>query len=66
MSDQNDYILIDGYPVHVTEDVYREYRRAEEKEQYFMRRLKKGRFVAGEEEGDVRYIPSREVSLEQM
>lgn len=66
MSDQNYCILIDGNPVRVTEDMYREYRRAEEKEQYFMRRLKKGRFVAGEADGDVRYIPSREVSLEQM
>lgn len=66
MSDQNYYILIDGYPVQVTENVYREYRRAEEKEQYFMRRLKKGRFVAGGADGDVQYIPSREVSLEQM
>ena len=37
------YLTIDGRRVRVSEEVYKEYRRAEDKERYFMRTLKKGR-----------------------
>ncbi len=66
MSEKDFYLYIDGHSVKVTEDVYREYKRAEDKERYFMRRLKRGRFVVDEEEQVVAYIPSREVSYEQL
>lgn len=49
MSEQDFYLYIDGKSVKVSEEVYREFMRAEEKEQYFMRRLKKGRFLVDSE-----------------
>ncbi len=51
--------------IEVTEEVYREYKRADEKERYFMERLKRGKTVKGEREGEYRYVPSREISYEQ-
>ena len=66
MPERKFYLRIGDCLVGVTEEVYQEYRRGEEKEQYFMKRLKKGQFVVSEEEKAVRYIPSREVSLEQL
>lgn len=64
---ENDFILyIDGQPVQVSKEVYREFMRAEEKERYFMRRLKKGRFLVDSEQQTVTYIPSREASYEQL
>lgn len=64
---ESDFILyIDGQPVQVSEEVYREFMRAEEKERYFMRRLKKGRFLVDSEQQMVTYIPSREASYEQL
>ena len=66
MAEKKFYLQIDDCFVGVTEEVYREYKRAEDKEQYFMKRLKKGRFVISEEDKAVSYIPSREVSLEQL
>lgn len=66
MAEKNFYLYIDGQPVEVSEEVYREYKRAEEKERYFMRRLKKGRFVVDAEGQTVDYIPSREASYEQL
>lgn len=66
MSDKDFYLYIDGQPVKVSEEVYREYKRAEEKERYFMKRLKKGRFLVDSEQQTVTYIPSREASYEQL
>lgn len=41
--DQKDfYLYIDGKPVKVTEEVYHAYYHAEDKERYFMGKLKKG------------------------
>lgn len=64
---ENDFTLyINGQPVQVSQEVYREFMRAEEKERYFMRRLKKGRFLVDSEQQTVTYMPSREASYEQM
>lgn len=64
---ENDFTLyIDGQSVQVSEEVYREFMRAEEKERYFMRRLKKGRFLVDSEQQTVTYIPSREASYERL
>ena len=66
MQEKDYFLYIDGQRVRVSEEVYTEYKRGEEKERYFMRRLKKGRFVPDEKEGIVRYFPSKEVSFEQL
>lgn len=66
MSEKDFYLYIDGQPVKVNEEVYQEYKRAEEKERYFMKRLKKGRFLVDSEQQAVTYIPSREASYEQL
>lgn len=64
---ENDFILyIDGQSIQVSKEVYQEFMRAEEKERYFMRRLKKGRFLVDSEQQTVTYIPSREASYEQL
>ncbi len=65
MSDREYGLYIDGRYIEVTEEVYREYKRAEEKEKYFMKRLKRGKAVMGEKGEEYRYIPSREISYEQ-
>ena len=57
---------IEGQPVKVSEEVYREYKHAEEKERYFMKRLKKGKFVVDPEKQTVEYVPSREASYEHL
>ena len=66
MSEKDFYLYIDGQVVKVSEEVYREYKRAEDKERYFMKRLKKGRFVVDEDGQTVTYLPSREASYEQL
>ena len=58
-------IYIDKTPVPVSEEVYREYKRAEEKEQYFMKRLKKGK-VSVDRNGNIDILPAKEISLEQL
>ncbi len=65
MSDREYGLYIDGRYIEVTEEVYQEYKRAEEKEKYFMKRLKRGKAVMGEKGEEYRYIPSREISYEQ-
>lgn len=42
MQEKDFYLYIDGQPVPVSREVYREYYRAEDKERYFMGKLKKG------------------------
>lgn len=66
MSEQAFYLYIDGKPVKVSEEVYREYYRAEEKERYFMTRLKQERIVIDQETQTVTIIPSREDSYERL
>ena len=66
MREDEFFLYINGQRVRVSEEIYKEYKSGEEKERYFMRRLKKGRFVPDEKEGIVRYFPSREVSLERL
>lgn len=66
MSEQDFYLYIDGKPVKVSEEVYREYYRAEEKERYFMMRLKQERIVIDQETQTVTIIPSREDSYERL
>ena len=60
------YLHINGESVRVSREVYRVYKNAEEKERYFMKRLKKGRFTAGREGQGEDYIPSREKSFEKL
>lgn len=66
MSEQDFYLYIEGKPVKVSEEVYREYYRAEEKERYFMTRLKQERIVIDQETQTVTIIPSREDSYERL
>lgn len=66
MSEKEVYLYIEGLAVQVSEEVYREYKRAEDKERYFMKRLKRGRFVVDEKSQTVTYIPGREASYEQL
>ncbi|MEY8326349.1 hypothetical protein AALB47_20955 [Lachnospiraceae bacterium 54-11] len=58
MQEGNYFLHIDGKPVRVSEEVYREYKRSEEKERYFMKRLKRGRFIVDAEEQNIDYIPA--------
>ncbi len=66
MEERDFYLYIDGKPVPVSEEVYREYYRAEDKERYFMGRLKKGHTKVDPDTQEVCYIPSRELSYEQL
>ncbi|MCX4298128.1 MAG: sigma-70 family RNA polymerase sigma factor [Lachnospiraceae bacterium] len=66
MEDKNYYLYIDGNPVKVTEEVYREYYRAEDKERYFMGKLKKGHTMIHPVTKQEQYIPSREQSYEHL
>ena len=66
MSEKKFYLFIEGLAVQVSEEVYREYKRAEDKERYFMKHLKKGRFVVDEKNRTVTYVPRREASYEQL
>lgn len=60
------HLYINGKPVRVTEEVYREYYRAEDKERYFMGKLKKGRTIINPVTQEEEYIPSREQSYEHL
>ena len=66
MQEKDFYLYINGDPVKVSEDVYREYYHGEDKERYFMGKLKKGRTVVNQETQEIQYIPSRELSYEQL
>ena len=69
MQEKDFYLYIDGQPVQVSGEVYREYYRAEDKERYFMGKLKKGRTKVNpetQEIQEIQYIPSRELSYEQL
>ena len=60
------YITVENERIEVTEDVYRTYWHYTEKEKYFMGKLKKGKFVSGQEKEVAKFIPSREDSLERL
>ena len=60
------YLHIGGKNVEVSEEIYRIYKSSEEKERYFMKRLKKGRFVTDPEGRGSVYIPGREKSFEKL
>ena len=66
MSEQDFYLYIDGKPVKVSEEVYREFMRYERKERYFMEDLKAERMVIDPEAQTVKIIPSREDSYERL
>ena len=66
MQEKNFYLYINGQRIPVSEEVYREYRHAEDKERYFMGKLKKGRTKVNQETQEIQYIPSRELSYEQL
>jgi hypothetical protein len=66
VSEKKFYLYIEGLAVQVSEEVYREYKHAEDKERYFMKRLKRGRFVVDEKNQTVTYVPGRETSYEQL
>lgn len=66
MQEKDFYLYIDGQPVPVSREVYREYYRAEDKERYFMGKLKKGHTKVNPETQEIQYIPSRELSYEQL
>ena len=65
--DQKDfYLYIDGKPVKVTEEVYHAYYHAEDKERYFMGKLKKGRTVVDPITKQEHFVPGREQSYEHL
>lgn len=66
MQERNFYLYINGQHIPVSEEVYREYCRAEDKERYFMGRLKKGRTKVNQDTKEIHYIPGRELSYEQL
>lgn len=66
MPNKEFYLSVGGKRIKVSKEVYQEYKRAEEKEQYFMKRLKKGQFIIDLDKQTVDYIPSREQSYEKM
>lgn len=66
MSNQGFYLTINGKQIKVSKEVYQEYKRTEEKENYFMNRLKKGHFITDLDKQMVEYIPSREESYEKL
>ena len=59
MQEKDFYLYMDGQPIPVSEEVYREYYRAENKERYFMGRLKKGHTTVDPDTQQIQYIPSR-------
>ncbi len=66
MAEKDFYLYVDGKPVKVSKEIYKEYKRAENKEQYFMGHLKRGHFTIDNQKQRMAYIPSREVSYEQL
>lgn len=66
MDNKDFYLYIDGKAEKVSEEVYREYYRAENKEHYFMDRLKKGHTTINPDTQEICYTPSREMSYEQL
>lgn len=57
MEKRDFYLYINGQPISVSEEVYREYYRAEDKERYFIGRLKKGHTKVNPETKEMRSQP---------
>ena len=66
MEERDFYLYVEGKPVKVSEEVYREYYRAEDKERYFMGKLKKGHIRIDPDTQEICYVSSRELSYEQL
>ena len=66
MSGEDFVLYIDGKTVKVSKEVYREYYRAENKEHYFMEKLKKGHITVNPDTHEMSFVPSREQSYEQL
>lgn len=66
MSGEDFVLYIDGKTVKVSKEVYREYYRAENKEHYFMEKLKKGHITVNPDTQEMSFVPSREQSYEQL
>lgn len=66
MARKDFYLYISGKRIKVTEEVYREYYRAKDKEHYFMERLKKGHTIIDPDTKERRVVPGREKSYEQL
>lgn len=66
MSSEVFYLSVNGRKVRVSEEVYHECRRSEDRERYFMETLKRGRIVVNQDEMSIEYIPGREVSYESL
>lgn len=66
MAEKEYFLYIEGKRIEVTEEVYREYYRAERRERYFMEDLKHGRTVTDPETKKSWYVPGREESLERL
>ncbi len=66
MSKREFYLYIDGKPVKVSKEVYQEYYHSKRKEQYFMKDLKNEKTIIDQEAQKITFLPSREVSLEQL
>lgn len=60
------YLYIKGEAVPVTEEVYQTYWHYEAKEDYFMRQLKRSRFVKDKETLEIVLLPAREIPMEQI
>lgn len=66
MSDKDFFLYIDGKSVKVSKEVYQEFYRSKRKEQYFMKDLKKENTIIDQETQRIKFLPSREVSFEQL
>lgn len=66
MREDEFFLYINGQRVRVSEEIYKECRHSEDKEQYFMEHLKRSRYVKDKDSGRTEYIPSREVSYEKL
>lgn len=66
MSDKHFYLRVNGKLIEVSEEVYHTHYRAENKEKYFMEKLKKGHLEVDPDTKEAHFIPSREKSLEQL
>lgn len=60
------YILADGQRIPVSKDVYDAYWKYTNKEDYFMRLMKKGRSIRDPETGEKIRVSSQEVSYDQL
>lgn len=65
-SEKEFYLYIEGKPVKVSKEVYREYHRSKREERYFMEDLKREKMSIDQESATVKFIPGREDSYERL